>query len=65
MPHPPANILDSFATKGRPGPVEPYGSGHIHDTYRVRNGDRGQPEYVLQRVNHQVFLPLGCNLVID
>jgi hypothetical protein len=35
--------------------VEPYGSGHIHDTYRVRNGEAGRPEYVLQRVNHQVF----------
>ncbi len=52
---PPANILDPFATEGRPGPVEPYGSGHIHDTYRVRNGEAGRPEYILQRVNHQVF----------
>ncbi|MBI4928777.1 MAG: aminoglycoside phosphotransferase family protein [Anaerolineae bacterium] len=38
-----------------PGPIEqiePYGSGHIHDTFRVSTG---ASDTILQRVNTQVF----------
>ena len=35
---------------------EPYGSGHINDTYRLRFEQAGTPvRYLLQRVNHNVF----------
>lgn len=36
--------------------AEPYGSGHINDTYCVRYDQAGTPvRYVFQRVNHNVF----------
>jgi hypothetical protein len=35
---------------------EPYGSGHINDTYRATFNQGGMPiRYLLQRINHQVF----------
>ena len=35
---------------------QPYGSGHINDTYRVTFNQAGMPvRYVLQRINHNVF----------
>ncbi len=49
------DILSQFSTEGTPDPVEPYGSGHIHDTYRAKNGNAGQPGYILQRINHRIF----------
>lgn len=36
--------------------AEPYGSGHINDTYRVRVSLAGTPaHYLLQRINHDIF----------
>lgn len=36
--------------------VEPYGSGHINDTYRVSFNENGaRIHYILQRINHNVF----------
>lgn len=35
--------------------MERFGSGHIHDTYRVYLSDHAQPSYVLQKINHHVF----------
>lgn len=55
MPIPLTHILSQFATEGRPGPPEPYGAGHIHDTYRAENREPGCPGYVLQRINHRIF----------
>jgi Ser/Thr protein kinase RdoA (MazF antagonist) len=49
------DILSQFATKGKPGRVEPYGAGHIHDTYRAENGDTNHSGYVLQRICHRIF----------
>ena len=34
--------------------ISPYGSGHINDTFLVLT-QAGRPDYILQRVNHQVF----------
>jgi Ser/Thr protein kinase RdoA (MazF antagonist) len=34
--------------------VEPFGNGHINDTYLAKN-DKGEPKYVLQRINHNIF----------
>lgn len=33
----------------------PYGSGHIHDTYLVRTKESDSPDYIFQRINHNVF----------
>ncbi len=33
----------------------PFGNGHINDSYRVKVDAPGNPGYLLQRVNHEVF----------
>ncbi len=41
------SVLSEFAMEAQ---VEPYGNGHINDTYCV-----GTPRYILQRINTRVF----------
>lgn len=48
-------IVAQFKIKGSVAAIEPYGSGHIHDTFRVINAKPAAPDYVLQRINHHVF----------
>ncbi len=50
-------ILSYFALKGQLVKAEPFGSGHINDTFRVitEEGDGTQHKYTLQRINHAVF----------
>jgi Ser/Thr protein kinase RdoA (MazF antagonist) len=35
--------------------IKHYGSGHINDTYHVKNTNQNQPDYLLQRINSYVF----------
>ncbi len=51
-------IAEQFCLEGQVELIEPYGSGHINDTYRVtcRKSDSGSMRrYILQRMNHEVF----------
>jgi hypothetical protein len=48
-------IAGRFGTKGIIGEVRPHGGGHINDSYQLVNKAAGQPDYLLQRVNHYVF----------
>ncbi len=50
-------ILSYFSLKGKPVQAEPFGSGHINDTFRVttEEADGTQHKYTLQRINHAVF----------
>ncbi|MCJ8165682.1 aminoglycoside phosphotransferase family protein [Pontibacter sp. E15-1] len=48
-------VLAHFTLRGSIAEISPYGSGHIHDTYFVKNGITGCPNYLLQRINHHVF----------
>ncbi len=48
-------ILDHFEIKGEPAKIEPYGTGHINDTYRVINSNTKYPDYLLQRINNKIF----------
>ncbi|GGK78665.1 phosphotransferase enzyme family protein [Rufibacter glacialis] len=48
-------VLAKFATAGTVAGIEPFGSGHIHDTYWVKTAESTSPDYLLQRVNHHVF----------
>jgi hypothetical protein len=48
-------IAAQFATAGSIQEVAGHGGGHINDSYRLVNGISGQPDYLLQRVNHYVF----------
>ena len=46
----------AFSIEGDLRAAEPYGSGHINDSYRAifqRNGS--QSRYLLQRINHRIF----------
>ena len=47
------SILQKFQLYGNPVSVEPYGNGHINDTFLTvtENGKR----YILQRINHFIF----------
>jgi hypothetical protein len=51
-----AEIVRAFAVDGDFLCAEPYGNGHIHDTYRVFFTPTGSPaRLILQRINTQVF----------
>ncbi|NLZ95437.1 MAG: aminoglycoside phosphotransferase family protein [Bacteroidales bacterium] len=45
-------VLFRFVDKNDNTEIKPLGAGHINDSYKVRSGDN---EYVLQRINHQIF----------
>jgi len=48
-------IVDFFAIEGNPTSIEPFGSGHINDTYKICTDIAGKPNYMLQRINNNVF----------
>lgn len=48
------SILSAFAIEGSVESVSPFGSGLINDTYLVKTSGN-TPDYVLQRINHNVF----------
>ena len=48
-------ILSLFAIQGAIGEIKPLGEGLINDTYLVKTLEDECPNYVLQRVNEQVF----------
>jgi thiamine kinase-like enzyme len=48
-------IIDKFAIEGKVDKVDPFGNGHINDTFHILNSVEGCPDYLLQRVNHEVF----------
>lgn len=55
MKHDLKRIYDSFLTEGSFDKAILYGSGHIHDTFRVETCEKGKDDYILQRLNNKVF----------
>ena len=54
-------IAHEFALLGEFLGAEPYGSGHINDTYRLAYQQAGVPvRYILQRINHHIFRNPGA-----
>jgi len=51
------NITKHFQFKGEFINAEPYGLGHINDTFlaRFKNENNGENKYILQRINKNVF----------
>ena len=49
------NILTHFLLAGTILGVKPLGNGLINDTYKVETEGETTPDYVLQRINHNVF----------
>src|ERR1017187_4497903 len=55
-PHDIRSISRQFQIPGEFLTAEPYGSGHINDTYRASYDRCGsQVRYIHQRINHNVF----------
>jgi len=48
-------IIDRFQVEGEIDELKAYGSGHIHDTYLLRNKQAGKPDYILQKINNSIF----------
>lgn len=49
------NILTHFLLVGTVLGVKPLGNGLINDTYKVETVEEEKPDYVLQRINHNIF----------
>ena len=49
------SIVDQFAIKGMVAEIKPLGEGLINDTLLVKTAEADAPDYVLQRVNTNVF----------
>lgn len=55
MPDELIHIASQFKIQGTIARVEPFGKGHINDTYRIFTAEPQLPDYILQRKNHYVF----------
>lgn len=49
------DIFEYFATDGTFLNGEPYGFGHIHDTFRIVTAEKDKDDYILQRLNNKIF----------
>jgi hypothetical protein len=49
------NIFEQFDVKGEFVQIQPFGSGHINDTFLVETSGGEIKKYLLQRINHFVF----------
>ncbi len=50
-----APIVAAFSIEGSPMSISSISSGHINDSYLVTTSPDHAPNYVLQRINHQIF----------
>ena len=48
-------IFELFVADGTFLNGEPYGSGHIHDTFRIVTVENDKDDYILQRLNNKIF----------
>ena len=48
-------ILDNFQINGPISSVQPFGGGHINDSFHVQCQNPGESDYLLQKVNSYVF----------
>ena len=49
------DIYDCFKTDGSFLNGEPFGSGHIHDTFLIKTLEDDKDDYILQRLNNKIF----------
>lgn len=49
------DIVSKFRTEGTVTGIKPLGNGLINDTYIVTTAGGDTPDYVLQRINHNIF----------
>jgi len=49
------DIARKFHLQGTISDIKPLGNGLINDTLRIKNGTPGAPDYVMQRINTDIF----------
>lgn len=49
------DIIQNFCIEGDFAEAKIFGSGHINDTFYIKNNRENLPDYLLQRINHHVF----------
>ncbi len=55
MTYPLFEIASQFEIRGTVDKVEPFGNGHINDTFKIYTKENNTPDYILQRKNHLIF----------
>jgi Ser/Thr protein kinase RdoA (MazF antagonist) len=48
-------IFECFCAEGTFLRGEPFGSGHIHDTFRIETAESDKDDYILQCLNNRIF----------
>jgi hypothetical protein len=48
-------IFDQFKADGSFESAEPFGNGHIHDTYFIKTTETDKDNFILQRLNSHIF----------
>ncbi|MGY3053737.1 Ser/Thr protein kinase RdoA (MazF antagonist) [Pedobacter sp. UYEF25] len=48
-------LVEQFSIEGAFESYKPFGSGHINDTFLIKNCSENCPDYLLQRINHAIF----------
>ena len=48
-------IASQFLIEGTVNTIRPLGNGLINDTYCIATAEDDKPDYVLQRINHNIF----------
>jgi len=49
------NIFEYFNADGTFLRGEPFGNGHIHDTFRIETKEEDKDDYILQKLNNRIF----------
>jgi Ser/Thr protein kinase RdoA (MazF antagonist) len=55
MDHNLEEIFGRFGADGTFLKGEPYGSGHIHDTFRIETAEKNKDDFIIQRLNNKIF----------
>jgi len=50
-----AHLINQFALNISVKEAKPFGSGHINETFRLKNSDPEGEDFLLQKINHHVF----------
>ena len=48
-------IIESFDIQGQIADIQPFGSGHINDSYKATTKEKSDPNYLIQHINHEIF----------
>ncbi len=49
------DLVNRFEIEGTPQSARPLGAGHINDSFLVETKENDRPDYLLQRINHNIF----------